>query len=151
MDPELDPDPYSHQKVTDPQHYWEGPTAKWRLVCSAPRRGWSYLRSVLEAAAGAASSRETTMGTWPEPAARWRPVRPNLAKETLLITVPHSVGDPDPEPDLDTHVFGPPRSGSISQRSGSGSFTFLIKVLSGLKRCLQNKILTQNFGKTSNF
>jgi hypothetical protein len=47
------------------------------------------------------------------------------------------------------HVFGPPGSGSISQRSGSGSrsgsFPFLIKVLSGLKDCLQNKILTQNF------
>ncbi len=40
-----------------------------------------------------------------------------------------SVGDPDP------HVFGPPGSGTISQRygSGSGSIPFLIKVLSGLK------------------
>ncbi len=41
-----------------------------------------------------------------------------------------SVGDPDP------HVFGPPGSGSISQRYGSGSgygsFPFL-NVLSGLK------------------
>jgi hypothetical protein len=36
-------------------------------------------------------------------------------------------GDPDPE------VSGPPRSGSISQKCGSGSFLFLIKVLSGLK------------------
>jgi hypothetical protein len=35
----------------------------------------------------------------------------------------------------DAHVFGPPRSGSISQRygSGSGSFPILINVLSGLK------------------
>ena len=33
--------------------------------------------------------------------------------------------------DLDPHVFGP--SGSVSRRSGSGSFSFLIKVLSGLK------------------
>ncbi len=41
----------------------------------------------------------------------------------------YSVGDPDLEPD--SHVFGPP--GSISQRYGSGSFSFLIKVLSGLK------------------
>jgi hypothetical protein len=44
------------------------------------------------------------------------------------------VGDPDPQ---DPHVFGPPGSGSISQRygsgSGSGTFPFLIKVLSGLK------------------
>jgi hypothetical protein len=55
-----------------------------------------------------------------------------------------SVGDPDPQ---DPHVFGPPGSGSISQRYGSGSFPFLIKVLIGLKDCLQNKILTQNFRK----
>jgi hypothetical protein len=49
--------------------------------------------------------------------------------------LPTSVGDP--------HVFGPPGSGSISKRcgsgfgsrsgSGSGSFSFLINVLSGLK------------------
>jgi hypothetical protein len=40
-----------------------------------------------------------------------------------------SVGDPDP------HVLGPAGSGSgsISQRYGSGSFPFLINVLSGLK------------------
>jgi hypothetical protein len=49
-----------------------------------------------------------------------------------------SVGDPDPEPDLDLqdpHVFRPPGSGSIIQMcgSGSGSFPFLINVLSGLK------------------
>jgi hypothetical protein len=45
-------------------------------------------------------------------------------------TVSGSIGDPDPQ---DPHVFGP--SGSFSQRygSGSGSFTFLVKVLSGLK------------------
>ncbi len=36
-------------------------------------------------------------------------------------------------------VFGPPGSGSISQRYGSGYFTFLIKVLIGRKKCLQNK------------
>jgi hypothetical protein len=39
-----------------------------------------------------------------------------------------SVGDPDPQ---DPHVFRPPGSGSVIQRSGS--FPFLIKVLSGLK------------------
>ncbi len=53
-----------------------------------------------------------------------------------------SVGDPylEPNPDpQDPHVFGPPGSetGSSSQRyrsgSGSGSFPFLIKVLSELK------------------
>ncbi len=32
----------------------------------------------------------------------------------------NSVPDPDPDP-LDPHVFGPPGSGSTSQRSGSGS------------------------------
>ncbi len=42
-----------------------------------------------------------------------------------------SVGDPDPE--ADPVVFGPPGSGSISQRCGSGSFPFFINVLSGLK------------------
>jgi hypothetical protein len=55
-----------------------------------------------------------------------------------------SVGDP--------HVFGPPGSGSIRRRgSGSGSFPFLINVLSGLKQCQQNKILTQNFSQKLNF
>ncbi len=33
--------------------------------------------------------------------------------------------------DTDPHVFGP--SGSVCQRYGSGSFPFLIKVVSGLK------------------
>jgi hypothetical protein len=33
---------------------------------------------------------------------------------------------------LDLHVFGPPGSGSISQRYGSEYFPFLMKVLSGL-------------------
>ncbi len=48
---------------------------------------------------------------------------------------------------------GNPTSGSISQRYGcgsgygSGSFPFLKNVLSGLKQCLQNKIVTQNFSK----
>jgi hypothetical protein len=44
-------------------------------------------------------------------------------------TLTTSVGDPDPDP----HVFGPPRTRSISQRSGSRSFLFLMNVLSGLK------------------
>ncbi len=39
-----------------------------------------------------------------------------------------SVGDPKPQ---DPHVFG--QSGSISQKPESGSFPFLVKVLSGLK------------------
>jgi hypothetical protein len=60
------------------------------------------------------------------------------AHDAQLYMSQGSVGDPDP------HVFGPPRSGS---GSGSGSFPFLINVLSGLKKCLQNKILPQNFSK----
>ncbi len=44
-----------------------------------------------------------------------------------------SVGDTDPQ---DPHVFGPPGSGSTSQRYVSGSFPFPINVLSGLKKCL---------------
>ncbi len=71
-----------------------------------------------------------------------------LQKNQQKIASP-SVGDPD------SHVFGPPGSGSISRRYGygfgSGSFPFLIKVLSGLKQCLQNKILTQNCNKKQNF
>ncbi len=44
--------------------------------------------------------------------------------------------------------FGPPGSETtISQRYGSGSFPFLIKVLSGPKQCLRNKTFTQNFCK----
>jgi hypothetical protein len=44
-----------------------------------------------------------------------------------------SVGDQDPELDpQDPHVFGPLGSGSIIQKYGSGSFPFLIKVLSGI-------------------
>ncbi len=63
----------------------------------------------------------------------------------LVKVVLCSVGDPHP------HVFGPPGSGSISQRYGSGSFPFLIKVLSGLIDFLQNKIVTQNFSKKFSF
>ncbi len=50
--------------------------------------------------------------------------------DQVNLTIPYSgVGDPDPEPDPhDPHIFGPAGSGSISQRYGSGSFPFLIKV-----------------------
>jgi hypothetical protein len=41
-----------------------------------------------------------------------------------------SVGDPDPE---EPGVFGAPGSGSVSKRVGYGPFSFLIKVLIGLK------------------
>jgi hypothetical protein len=57
-----------------------------------------------------------------------------------LISVFGSVGDPEPDP----HVFGPSEFGSISQGYRSG---FLKKALNGLKYCLQNQILTQNFSK----
>ncbi len=63
---------------------------------------------------------------------------PHCKVSDLLIPC-SNVGDPDPQ---DPHVFGPP---------GSGSFPFLIDVLSGLKYCLQNRILTQNFCKKLNF
>jgi hypothetical protein len=55
----------------------------------------------------------------------------------LLFT---NVGDPVP------HVFGHPGSGSVSQRI----LPFSHKGVNGLK-CLQNKILTQNFSKKLNF
>ncbi len=57
-----------------------------------------------------------------------------------MTSVVDRVGDPDP------HVFGSPGSGS-----GSGSFPFLINVLSILKQCLLIKILTKNFNKKFNF
>jgi hypothetical protein len=49
-----------------------------------------------------------------------------------FIIAKGSAGDSETDPQ-DPHVFGP--SGSISQRygSGSGSFPFFIKVLSGMK------------------
>jgi hypothetical protein len=59
--------------------------------------------------------------------------------------------DPDPQ---DPHGFRPPESGSISQRygSGSGSSPFLIKMLSGLKDCLQKmKFWRTNFSKNNIF
>jgi hypothetical protein len=48
-----------------------------------------------------------------------------LAYPTSTDTENSSVADPDPNPDPDPpdpHVFGPPGSGSIIQRYGSGSF-----------------------------
>ncbi len=56
-----------------------------------------------------------------------------------IYVINGSFVESDPQ---DSHIFGPPVSGSISQRYGSGSesFPFLIKLLSGLKDCLQNKI-----------
>ncbi len=45
---------------------------------------------------------------------------------SYLDTVYPSVGEPDPD------VFEPPGSGSISQRFGSGSCPYLIKMLKAL-------------------
>ncbi len=59
---------------------------------------------------------------------RYQPVFPLVFRGLL---------DPDPQ---DPHGFGPP-----------GSFLFLIKMLSGLKDCLQNKILTKHFSKNKIF
>jgi hypothetical protein len=44
----------------------------------------------------------------------------------LHYNVLTSVADPDPE---DPYVFGPPGSGFISQRYGSGSFDHLVKIV----------------------
>ncbi len=54
-----------------------------------------------------------------------RRVPPDSQTGVLLL---FSVGDPDP------HVFRPPGSVSISQRYGSGSLPFLMKVLSRLAK-----------------
>jgi hypothetical protein len=54
---------------------------------------------------------------------------------TNVLTI---VGDPDP------HVFWASRIDPLFRGSDPDPFLFLIKVLSGLKKCLQNKILTQN-------
>jgi hypothetical protein len=75
------------------------------------------------------------------------------SSDTVVWNTHQQFWDPDPD------VVGPSESGSISQRygsgsgswSGSGSFPFLINVLGGLKKCLQYKILTQNFSKKLNF
>jgi hypothetical protein len=56
-------------------------------------------------------------------------------KENKVELLFYSVGEPP-------HVYGPPGSGSIRQRYGSGfrsgSFPFLIKVLRCWQDCLQN-------------
>jgi hypothetical protein len=48
----------------------------------------------------------------------------NRKKREIIVvnTQDRCVADPDTNPDPDSHVFGPPGSGSISQRYGSGSF-----------------------------
>ncbi len=56
----------------------------------------------------------------------------------IRIRIRMFLGLLDPDPDPFVRETDP----------GSGSFPFLINVL---KYCLQNKILTQNFGKKSNF
>jgi hypothetical protein len=46
-----------------------------------------------------------------------------LSQQERYSTPSFGVADPDPDPP-DSHVFGPPGSGSISQRYGSGSRFF---------------------------
>ncbi len=48
----------------------------------------------------------------------------------MLLEIVYVLGSvPDPEPDPDPHVFGPPGSGSTSQRYGSGSFYHHAKIV----------------------
>jgi hypothetical protein len=51
----------------------------------------------------------------------WGEVNPPT--RMLKINIINSVPDPNPDPP-DPHVFGPPGSGSTSQRYGSGSGSF---------------------------
>jgi len=51
---------------------------------------------------------------------------PRLLRFLAKITIECSVPDPDPP---DPHVFGPPGSGSTSQRYGSGSFYHHAKIV----------------------
>ncbi len=46
-----------------------------------------------------------------------------ICGQTRFACLPFSVPDPNPDPP-DPHVFGPPGSGSTSQRYGSGSGSF---------------------------
>ncbi len=68
---------------------------------------------------------------------RHRPGRQQMILLFCLVNCKTVLGIQDPKPD--PHVFWSPGSGSISQRCGSwsgsdsGSFPFLINVLSGLK------------------
>ncbi len=50
----------------------------------------------------------------------------HFTEHTLIVS--GSVVDPDPDPP-DPHVFGPPGSGSTSQRYGSGSFYHPAKIV----------------------
>ncbi len=61
----------------------------------------------------------------PKPEPQFVILAPRLWLHNTVRNLCSSVGDPEPDP----HVFGPPGSGSISQRygSGSGTFPFLIK------------------------
>ncbi len=67
----------------------------------------------------------------------------------FLVPFFTSVGETDPDP----HVFGPPGTGSVSQRFGSGSFPFFIKVLSRRLKTEDNvpgvKLLEKNMKNLS--
>ncbi len=55
---------------------------------------------------------------------------PNTAFNYAFLSVSVADLDPNPDPDPpDPHVFGPPGSGSTSQRYGSGSFYHHAKIV----------------------
>jgi hypothetical protein len=58
----------------------------------------------------------------------WENIFKNYGKNIKHETILTSVADPDPDPP-DPHVFGPPGSGSTSQRYGSGSFYHHAKIV----------------------
>ncbi len=72
----------------------------------------------------------------------WQPDALTAWLEPVLgIRIRMFLGLPDPDRLVKRYGSGP----------GSGSFPFLINVLSGLKQCLQNKILTQNYSQIKFF
>jgi hypothetical protein len=60
-----------------------------------------------------------TSGVWTQ-----REAKRSKGQVVFLLPIRSSVGDPDPQ---DPHVFGPPLSGFISRRYGSGSLPFSLK------------------------
>jgi hypothetical protein len=73
----------------------------------------------------AAVCREAALAVPPAVGISARPHSNTNNKSVSTPTVTRSVADPDPNP----HVFGPPGSGSISQRYGSGSFYHHAKIV----------------------
>ncbi len=125
LDPELDPDP-NWPKMLEPARHWN--------QCEYRKKWYKYPRWFLTFCKNAAFCGNL-----------WQWLLVSVPDTLMMIrnsglNVVSSDGDPDPEPN--PHVFGPRASGSLSQRywSGSESFLFPIKMLSGLKLCLKKKI-----------